>query len=279
MIRPKTSILARHAWSLLRPLLIACLLLVFLERFLIFRPSSAGDWNPAWLEYEEAHFEAADGTWLYGWFLEHPQPREVILYALGTGGNMTRHAPKADTMRKDLAVSILIFDYRGYGKCQGIPDEQGIIMDGRAARAWLARRTGRAEQELVLMGRSLGGAVAVDLAQDGARGLILENTFSSLPDVAAARYPWLPARWLMRTRLDSLSKMPNYSGPLLQSHYTLDPVVPLETGQKLFAAARDPGKVFISWQGHSHGEYGWPTYRGVLERFLDRLSSSSSSSP
>ena len=133
------------------------------------------------MKYEEARFQASDGTHLYGWFLEHPHPREVMLYALGSGGNLSHHASKADALRNELKVSILIFDYRGYGKSEGSPDEAGILMDARAARTWLARRTDRAEQEIVLMGRSMGGAVAVDLAQDGARGLILENTFSSLP--------------------------------------------------------------------------------------------------
>ncbi len=236
---------ARHAWSVLRPLLVACLLLMLLERFLVFRPIRAGDWQPSWFSYEEARFQAADGTWLYGWFLEHPQPRAVVLYAYGSRGNLSLQARKADTLRNELAVSVLLFDYRGYGKSEGTPDEAGVLMDARAARAWLARRTGLAERDVVLMGRSLGGAVAVDLAQDGARGLILENTFSSLPDVAAARYPWLPVRWCMRTRLDSLSKIGRYTGPLLQSHYTGDPVVPFEFGRRLFEAAPDRGKVLL----------------------------------
>jgi fermentation-respiration switch protein FrsA (DUF1100 family) len=254
-------------------LLVACLLLMLLERFLIFRPIHAGDWQPSWLTYEEARFCAADGTRLYGWFLEHPRPRAVILYAYGSRGNLSLHALKADTLRRELGVSAMLFDYRGYGLSEGTPDEAGLLMDARAARAWLARRTGVAQRDVVLMGRSLGGAVAVDLAQDGARGLILENTFSSLPDVAAARYPWLPVRWCMRARFDSLHKIGRYAGPLLQSHYTGDPVVPLEFGRRLFAAAPDRDKVLLAWPGNEHGEYDWPKYRAALRRFLDRLDS------
>jgi fermentation-respiration switch protein FrsA (DUF1100 family) len=244
---------------------------MLLERFLVFRPTHDGDWHPTWFTYEEARFQSADGTQLYGWFLEHPQPRAVILYAYGSRGNLSLQAVKAATLREELSVSILLFDYRGYGKSEGSPDETGILMDARAARAWLARRAGLAERDIVLMGRSLGGAVAVDLAQDGARGMILENTFSSLPDVAAARYPWLPVRWCMRTRLESLSKIGRYRGPILQSHYTGDPVVPFELGRRLFEAAPDPGKVLLPWRGNEHGEYDWPKYRAALRRFLDRL--------
>src|SRR5690606_21254788 len=103
------------------------------------------------------------------------------------------------------------------GRSEGVPSEQGILADARAARQWLAQRAGVREQDIVLMGESLGGGVMVDLAaSDGARALILENTFTSLPDVAAFHYPWLPVRTLMRTRFDSLSKIGNYHGPLLQ---------------------------------------------------------------
>ena len=101
----------------------------------------------------------------------------------------------------------MTFDFRGYGRSEGTPNEQGILQDARAARAWLARRTGMAERDIILFGRSLGGAVAVDLAAaDGARALVLVSTFTSLPDVARYHVPWLPASMIMTQRLDSLAK-------------------------------------------------------------------------
>ncbi len=112
-------------------------------------------------------------------------------------------------------------------------------------RAWLARRAGIAERDVVLAGRSLGGAVAVDLAAaDGARALVLESTFTSLPDVAAYHYHWLPVRLLMRTQFDSLAKIAAYHGPLLASHGTGDTIVPYALGRRLFQAANEP-KQFV----------------------------------
>jgi fermentation-respiration switch protein FrsA (DUF1100 family) len=247
--------------------------MTFLERYLVFPASRDGDWRPPGLKFEDVRFSAADGTRLHGWFLEHDYPREIVLYAHGNGGNLSHRGRLMDLFRRQLRVSIMIFDYRGYGQSEGKPHEAGILADARAARAWLAQRTGKAEQEIVLFGESLGGAVLVDLAaKDGARGLILQSTFSSLPDVAAYHYPWLPCRWLMSTRLDSLSKIPNYPGPVVQIHGTADTVVPIQFGRRLHAAIPDPGKVWHELPGVDHNEYDWPLHRPALERFFERLS-------
>ena len=114
------------------------------------------------------------------------------LFLHGNAGNITHRDDRLLTLRR-LGFSVLMLDYRGYGRSEGSPSEKGVLLDARAARAWLAQRAGVAEQEIVLWGESLGGGVAVDLAaKDGARGLILESTFTSLPDMAAHHYRWLP---------------------------------------------------------------------------------------
>jgi fermentation-respiration switch protein FrsA (DUF1100 family) len=175
-------------------------------------------------------------------------------------------------VRRDLGVSILVFDNRGYGPSEGVPDETGILADARAARAWLARRTGTAEQEIVLFGRSLGGAVLVDLAaKDGARALILQSTFSSLPDVAGYHYPFLPVRWVMRTRLNAAATIGDYTGPLLQFHGTADQVVPIKFGRRLFEAATTTDKEFIELPGYDHNDDDWAAVRLPIKAFLDRL--------
>ena len=139
-----------------------------------------------------------------------------MLFCHGNGGNITHRVDALKMLHRRAGVSVLIFDYRGYGRSEGKPSEAGVLADARAARAWLAAREKIAEADVVLMGESLGGAVAVDLAaRDGARALVLESTFSSLPDVAAYHYPWLPVRWVMRTRFDSAGKIGDYHGPLL----------------------------------------------------------------
>jgi hypothetical protein len=123
----------------------------------------------------------------------------------------------------------------------------------------------------VLFGRSLGGAVAVDLAaNDGTRGLVLQSTFSSVPDMAAYHYPWLPVRALMRTRLDSLSKIDSYHGPLLMSHGRDDTIVPFALGKRLFEAANEP-KRLIQLEGCDHNDSEGPSYYRTLKEFFDAL--------
>jgi fermentation-respiration switch protein FrsA (DUF1100 family) len=172
----------------------------------------------------------------------------------------------------------MTFDYRGYGRSEGVPSERGILRDARAARAWLAQRTETPEQEIVLLGRSLGGAVAVDLAsKDSARGLILASTFTSLPDLAAQHMPWASPHLLMTHRLNSKAKIKRYHGPLLQSHGDADELIPIELAKKLFDAAPGP-KQFVVIPGAGHNDPQNDDYRETFDRFLDSLPPAASAS-
>ena len=247
-------------------------IMMFLERSLIFVPSRypVGNWHPAALTFEDADFRAANGVRLHGWFVPCDQPRAVILFSHGNGGNLTNRADVLRALHR-LGAAVLIYDYRGYGRSEGSPDEAGILRDARAARAWLAKRTGIDERQIVQFGESLGGGVAVDLAAaDGARGLILVSTFTTLPDAAAAHFPWLPVRLVMRTRLDSLSKIGRYHGPLLEMHGDADRVVPFALGRRLFAAANEP-KQFVEIANGDHNDPLPSEFLQALDRFLDRL--------
>ncbi|HEY2838010.1 MAG TPA: alpha/beta hydrolase, partial [Pirellulales bacterium] len=166
------------------------------------------------------------------------------------------------------------FDYRGFGRSEGSPNEAGVLDDARAARAWLAQRAGIAEGDVVLMGESIGGAVVADLAADGARGLILENTFSSLPDVAAHHYPWLPVRLLIRSQFNSAAKIAQYHGPLLQCHGDADEIVPVQFGQRLFEAANEP-KRLVLFPGGGHNDGRRPEWLAEIDQFFNRLPKSS----
>lgn len=240
------------------------------ERLIFFPQADSGTPPPPAIAAEDAWFAAADGTQLHGWFAEHPQPRAVVLFAHGNAGNVASRADRLAWLYAH-GVSALLFDYRGYGRSAGTPTEAGVLLDARAAQAWLAQRTGVGRERLVLMGESLGGAVVVDLAAEtGARALVLENTFTNLPDVAARHFPWLPVRWTMRTRLDSLSKIARYQGPLLQVHGDADEIVPYELGQALFAAARAP-KTWVCVAGGHHNDPPAPEYEAALEQFLRDL--------
>lgn len=237
-------------------------------------PYPQGDWNPNDLRFEDAWFQAADGTRLHGWYCPAPDARAVVLYCHGNAGNVTSRYWPLKLLVEKLNVSVLCFDYRGYGKSEGTPTEDGILGDARAARRWLAERSGVAEADIVLLGNSLGGAVAVHLAaRDGARGLVLENTFTSVPDVAASKVGSIPVQLSMKTRLDSLAKIGRYRGPLLQTHGDADRVVPFELGRKLFAAANPP-KRFVAVPGGGHNGPPSREYVQALAEFLHSLPAS-----
>ena len=231
----------------------------------------SGDWEPAGFKFEDAWFHAEDGTSLNGWYYPHDNPAAVVLLAHGNGANITAYAETVRVLHDRFRMSVLIFDYRGYGKSDGEPDEKGILEDARSARQWLAKRANVEERDIVLMGHSLGGGVAVDLAaKDGARGLILVNTFTSLPDVASYHMPLLPVRYMMHNRLDSISKIENYHGPLLQAHCERDRTIPSTQGKRLFAKANEP-KRFVATHGAGHDDLLPDDFQRALDDFLASL--------
>ncbi|MCH8829313.1 MAG: alpha/beta hydrolase [Planctomycetes bacterium] len=243
------------------------------EQSLVYYPSRfpEGNWQPSGLKFEDARFTAEDGTRLHGWFVPHIRPRAVVLFAHGNAGNISHRAETLRILNQRHGLAVMAFDYRGYGRSEGDPNEQGLLQDARAARKWLAERTGVSQREIVLMGRSLGGGVMVDLAaEDGARGLILASTFTSLPDVAAEHIKWIPARALMKNRFDSLSKLGRYKGPLLQSHGDADEIIPYELGRTLFETAVGP-KRFVTIPGGTHNSPQNEEYRRALDEFIGQL--------
>lgn len=273
----RSAHIGRRVLFFIKTLLIAYLLIVvvamFLENSLLYFPSvyPSGNWQPAGLKFEDAWFSSADGTSLHGWYVPCQNAKATVLFCHGNGGHLAHRAETIKTLHDRVGVSILIFDYRGYGRSQGRPNEAGVLADARAARRWLADREKIAETDIVMMGESLGGAVAVDLAaRDGARALVLESTFSNLPDTAAYHYSWLPVRWLMRSRFDSIGKIGNYHGPVWQVHGDADGIIPLSLGQRLFAAANEP-KQFKLLPGHDHNDRMPPSYYAELANFFDQL--------
>ncbi len=250
------------------------LLLLFLENTLLYPAPKCpeGDWEAPYLEREDVTFASADGTRLHGWLAEHPNPRAVLMYCHGNGDCLGYLGPLMRELRDKYQLTVFAFDYRGYGKSEGSPSEAGIVADGHAAQLWLAERTRRRPADIVLMGRSLGGGVAVDLAaKNGARGLILQNTPTSMPDAAAYRYWFAPVHLLMKNRYDSLSKIGRYTGPVLISHGTADTLVPFALGQRLFAAAKSEIKRFFPIDGGGHNDPEPPEYDAVLDEFIRGL--------
>jgi uncharacterized protein len=246
---------------------------VGLESRGIFQPAKypKGDWSQTTVLVQDAHFAAEDGTKLHGWYAAHVQPKGHALLLHGNAGNVTLLAETLRTLNRRHNLAVLALDYRGFGKSAGKPSEYGLYQDARAARRWLAEQEQIAETDVILMGVSLGGAVAVDLAaKDGARGLVLSNTFTSLPAAAQHQLPWLPMGLFLSTRMNSLAKIKEYQGPLLVSHGDADEVAPYEQGQALFEAAPGP-KRFVTSRGGKHNDPQPEEYRLALDEFIAQL--------
>ncbi|QDU92929.1 alpha/beta hydrolase [Lignipirellula cremea] len=262
--------------------LVVLLVLLALENSLIFPGPRypEGYWNGLPPGVEDVYFSSADKVRLHGWYREHPQARGVALYAHGNGENVSNLGEVLELLHERDQLTVLVFDYRGYGRSEGSPNGPGVIADGRAAHQWLAEKAGVAPAEIIVMGRSLGGAIACDLAAlHQSKGLIVERSFTSMPDTAAWHYPWLPVRWVMRTQLDSRSRIEEYRGPLLQTHGDADQVVPYFLGEQLFAACPSKDKNFITDARTGHNDAYSSTYLQAQADFLRRITTPSKEPP
>lgn len=240
-----------------------------IDELLLFFPSKypAGNWNPVDLRFEDVWFAAEDQTRLHGWYCPCANPRATILIAHGNAGNIAFRAPLLRWLQARMRVSALIFDYRGYGRSEGVPTVEGALQDARAARAKLGELAGIKDSDMLLMGESIGGAFVVQLAAESApRGLILQSTFSSLKDVADVHYPKLS--WLVPPgKLDSATAIARYQGPLFQSHGSADRTIPFASGRKLFQSANQP-KTLVVIPGADHNNWLTGEYLSRLDQFV-----------
>jgi fermentation-respiration switch protein FrsA (DUF1100 family) len=248
--------------------------LVLFEQSLIYFPTRRHDLTPAdlGLAFEEPSLTTEDGVRLHAWLLPAPGSSLTILFASGNAGNISHRLDRARLLQARLRTDVLLFDYRGYGRSAGRPDEEGTYRDARAAWRYLAEERGKPAERLVLFGESLGAAVALDLATSRpCRALILESPFTSIRDMAAAVFPFLPVGPLLHTRYDNLAKIRSLRVPLLVLHGEADEVVPFAQGRRLFDAAPEPKRFFpIPLAGHNDtyvtgGETYWRALGGFLE--------------
>jgi uncharacterized protein len=173
-----------------------------------------------------------------------------------------------EELRRELGVPVILVDYPGYGRSGGSPSEAGCYAAADAAYDWLTKEQKVAPDKLLIYGASLGGGVATDLASRREHGaLILDKTFTSLPDVGQALFPWLPVRLLMRNRFDSLTKITRCKRPVFVAHGTADQVIPFAHGERLYAAANEP-KRFFAMTGVGHTEDFDPRFFEELKGFL-----------
>lgn len=267
----------RSVLRILVLLLVMSGLLLLLEKRLIYFPMRAHDVTPAelGLEHEELALRTEDGVKLHGWFLPVPGSRFSVLVFHGNAGNVSHRLDRALLMQSRLKTDVLLLDYRGFGRSEGSPDEQGTYSDARAAYRWLVAR-GVPPERIVLFGESLGSAVAMQLALEvEARALVLESPFASVPEMARAVYPFLPLWPFVRTRYDNLAKAEKLRMPLLVLHGDKDEVVPFAQGRRVFDKAPEP-KTFFAIPGASHNDtyvVGGDAYWQALGDFLEGLPS------
>lgn len=245
----------------------AVLTMALCQRRLLYRP--ARGCAAARAKAPAGMCEVRQGTRLLGWFAPPPTPTApVLVFFHGNCGTLARVAGKVGSWRR-WGLGLFAATYRGYEGNPGWPDEKGLYADGRAVLAWLAAQ-GVAGDRLILYGESLGSGVAAHLAAERpVRALVLEAPYASVPEVAAGRYPWTPARLLVRDRFDTKSKIDRVDVPLLILHGAADRTIPVDHAIRLAARAPRAQLVVLPHAGHidlyEHGA------QEVLGAFLANL--------
>jgi fermentation-respiration switch protein FrsA (DUF1100 family) len=212
-------------------------------------PGRSLDRTPAEIgsEYRDVWIRTTDGVRLHGWNIPGDTDRVLLCQFLRLG------------------FSVLIIDYRGYGQSEGRTTEQGIYRDADAAWLYLTETNDTPEERIIVFGRSMGASAAAYLAaQHHPLALIVESTFTSVPDIAREYYPWLPVRWLSRLQHSARDFVREVESPVLVIHSRDDEIVPFRHGEAIFAAARDP-KSFLEIHGDEQN------YLTGLRSFLDGL--------
>jgi len=251
-----------------------CVFLYLMQPRLLYYPNLPGrklTASPAdiGLDYETVSLVTADNIRLHGWFVYAPRQRGTLLFFHGNAGNISH---RLDSLRifTRLGLSTLIIDYRGYGESEGNISEEGTHLDGEAAWEYLTGARGIDPRQILVFGRSLGGAVAAHLvAGRPAAGLILESSFTSVPDLAARFYPFLPVRLLSRYSYDTRKYLAQVASPVLVIHSPDDEIIPFTNGLELYDAANEPKTMLRIRGGHNEGFLAsGPLYYNGLEGFV-----------
>ncbi len=241
--------------------------LFFPDRKLVATPAAAG------LAYEEVWFTAVDGVKLHGWYVPGEPGRPLLLFFHGNAGNISHRIDNLLLLRR-LGLSVLIFDYRGYGRSEGRTSEEGTYSDARGALRWLQQR-GWQLQQLIFFGRSLGAGVAVQLALEAPpAALVLETPFPSIAAMGWHHNPilYLLLGWLLDARYDSYNKIGRIHTPLLLFQGDRDTIVPEKMARRLFERANEP-KTYYRIEGADHNDtldVGGARYWQQWRTFLDR---------
>ncbi|MBI5450394.1 MAG: alpha/beta hydrolase [Gammaproteobacteria bacterium] len=223
--------------------------------------------------FEELTLTTGDGETLHGWYVPSPDTRHTVLFCHGTRGNIS---DLIDTiaMYQSLRLNILLFDYRGYGRSSGRPSEHGTYLDALAAWDYLIQTRKLAPADIIIHGRSLGAAIGAHLAaRHTPQALIVESTFTSLPEVAARRYRYLPIKWIARFHYPVRHYLRQVRCPILVIHGSDDEVIPYHHAEQLLAEIRGEKRLLQIAGNHYAGYlHSGPVYRQGIAEFIGSVS-------
>jgi fermentation-respiration switch protein FrsA (DUF1100 family) len=244
-----------------------------LDQFFVYHPHPWEDRNwsrVSGLPLEDIWFASADGTRLFGWYVEAAAASPVLLWCHGNAGNIINRLENLRELYR-LGLSVFLFDYRGYGRSQGRPTEEGLYQDARGAYEYITRGRRIPPERLVIFGRSLGAAVAGEVAVSRpASCLILESCFPSIEAVAKYHYYGIPLHWLLGASFRLSDRLPKLSLPKLFVHGDRDEIIPLPLGEETFHACPPP-KDFYVVKGADHNDVpfvGGRRYYARLRAFI-----------
>ena len=254
--------------------------LYFNQRALIYQPGErALSAAPAefGLGERQVTYGSTDGVTITAWVVPGSPARDTgqwLLICHGNYGNVSFGLrPEFYAVLRDLGVSLLAFDYRGFGESTGSPNEQGLYDDAAASYAYLTTKLGISPSQVVLFGHSLGTGVAIELATHApAAGVIVEGAYTSIVERAQQLYPWLPVSLVAAERFPSIDRIAGIRIPKLFLHSPDDQIIPFALGQKVYDAATPP-KRFVSVQGGHDNAFraDRTVYAGAIDRFLREI--------
>jgi len=264
--------------------LLIFIMLRWFEHSQIYHPDRSFEAGPGELgrPFEDVVFSASDGPKLNGWFFpaDANSPRRHLALALchGNAGNISHRLQVCKTLLQT-GINVFLFDYRGYGRSEGWPSEEGTYLDAQAAHQWLQRK-GFAATNIIAFGESLGGGIASELAvREPCAGLVLQSTFSCMPDIGGELFPWLPVKWLCTIKYDTCKKLPQLKLPILIMHSRTDGLIGFHHATKNFSLANEP-KLLWEIYGLHNDPVGDPDhFRHGFEKFLALIEASRSPAP
>ncbi|MCX7662018.1 MAG: alpha/beta hydrolase [Candidatus Omnitrophica bacterium] len=261
-------------WRILNTILIFLIFIIiylkYYEKRGIYFPIKEIAFTPkdSGLNYEDIYFTTSDNLKLNGWFIPAQNPCATLLYLHGNAGNIS-HRLELIQVFNQLNLNVFIIDYRGYGRSEGVPSEEGLYLDAEASYEYLVKTKNLPENKIIIFGKSIGANVAVDLAKKKKPlCLIIYGGFTSAYEMGKVIFPFLDIfRWLITIKFDAENKIKEIKIPKLIIHSIDDEIVPFRLGKKLFESANEP-KDFLSLRG-GHNE----AILSNKEEFIERIRS------